>query len=413
MQKTVLYYYKYPLSGMKIYKNRYTQSILITLLTVLFISCSDNSVNTTGPQLPIAIINDPMWPQTGYNAQNTSNPYAPRVICNSVNLGQIDWYYEFPNTSYSDGAEFCVDSKNNIYYFSQQNPLHKIYKFRPDGSVIWIIDSLNSWNHAYVSLSSDEAKIYFNSGSSLYCHDSSGNFLWSVENIGMYPKPSIGKDGTIYTLIGHNAAAVNPDGSIKWISGAAVPPIAIYLSLDREENIYVGGDNITKLDKNGNTVWTFSPDSVSSLISGAVIDGYGNLYFTNYFDGTKLYSLTKDGILRWIAPSSSYSPPAIDIRNRIYTVGMTVNCYDTSGQIIWTKPMPSGIFTGESPVLDDEQNIYFITDSPIKAVSFDNSGNQRWVTDIFNSASLPKPALMPMGRMLIAPKRAYKIACVK
>ncbi len=60
---------------MKTYKNRYIQSILITLLTVLFISCSDNSVVNKGPQLPIAIINDPMRPQIGYNAQNTSSPF--------------------------------------------------------------------------------------------------------------------------------------------------------------------------------------------------------------------------------------------------------------------------------------------------------------------------------------------------
>jgi hypothetical protein len=396
---------------MKIYKNRYIICILITLTGVLLISCSDNTVNTKIPQLPIANISSPMWPQIGFNAQNTSSPYAPKVMCRPVELGETDWYYEFPNAYYSDGAEFCVDSKNNIYFFSQQHPLHKIYKFRPDGSVIWTIDSLNEWNHAFISLSSDEAKIYFNSQARLYCYDSTGNYIWHVNDIGMYPKPSVGKDGTIYTVIGQNISAVNPDGTIKWISGVSVPAMAIYLALDAEGNIYAPGGNITKLDKNGNTVWTFNTEHSNFLTFGVVIDAFGNLYFTNYSGGNILYSVSKTGSLKWFSPASSFSAPVIDYNNKIYTAGMTINCFDTSGQVIWSKP--SSIATGESPVIDDFGNIYFITDSPIKAISYDNQGNIRWVCDIFQLPSLPPPSLMPMGRMLIAPKRANKIACIK
>lgn len=392
-------------------RNRYIKSILITLLSVLLTSCSDDSVITTGEN-PVVIVHTPMWPQSGYNAQNTSSPYAPYAHCNPVNLGEVEWYYDFGNYG-SDGAEFCVDSKNNIYFFSQQEPAHKLYKFRSNGTVIWIADSLNSFNHAYVSLSPNETKIYFNIDNGLYCYDSSGNFVWKLTDYSMYPKPSIGKDGTIYTAINQKAAAVNPNGSIKWISNEQVPYIAVYFVLDRDENIYIAGDNIKKIDKNGITVWTVYPDSSNFLSLGIVIDGFGNLYFTNYRSGALLYSMTNDGQLRWKSQSASISIPVIGEFNSIYTVGLTVQCYDTTGANIWTKPMPAGVFFGESPTIDDYGNIYFITDSPIKAISYSKNGDFRWMVDIFNMPSLPKPSLMPMGRMLVAPKRADKIACIK
>jgi hypothetical protein len=174
--------------------NKIVTIIILISLSFIISSCSDTVNNVI---VPPEHDYSPMWPQIGYNAQNTSNPYAPKVKCQPVQLGTVDWYYEFPQAYYSDGAEFTVDSKSNIYFISQQDPIHKVYKFRTDGTVIWKIDSVHSYNYAFITLSSDESKIYFHSRELLYCYDSSGKYNWNTQQGWIYPKPSIGKDGTI------------------------------------------------------------------------------------------------------------------------------------------------------------------------------------------------------------------------
>jgi hypothetical protein len=65
---------------MKIYKNRYTQSILITLLSVLFISCSDDSVSVKGPHLPNADDITPLQLPTAWDAQDRYNLFSQIII---------------------------------------------------------------------------------------------------------------------------------------------------------------------------------------------------------------------------------------------------------------------------------------------------------------------------------------------
>jgi hypothetical protein len=398
-------------------RKRYVLSILITLLIVSVISCSDDTVTPRVPTEPVAIVLTPMWPQSGYNAQNTSSPYAPYAHCNPVNLGEVDWFYDFGGYN-SDGAEFCVDSKNNIYFLWQGYPRHKIYKFRPDGTVIWIKDSVFSDNFASFSLSPDEKKIYMSNGTELLCIDSIGHLQWSSPISCHHTKSAIGKDGTIYTLNGENIVALNPDGSIKWtvVAGSNLLGGA-KVALDKDENAYFALTTIVKVDKNGILKWTFTPAEVPFYTQGVVIDGFNNIYFINYFNSSQqpgFYSLSKEGTLRWKRYTTSESPPVIDFRNTIYTVGSDIRAYDTSGNIVLEKPLPPGVDLGDHPVMDDERNIYFLYDIfAIKAASVTSKGELRWTVDLSTGALLPGPSLMPMGRMLVAPKRAGKIACIK
>ena len=398
-------------------KIRYIARILITLLSVLLTSCSDNSVPTGNNIInPVAIITDPMWPQSGYNAQNTSSPYAPHSYCNPVNLGEVDWYYDFGSYNY-DGAEFCVDSKNNVYFLWQGYPRNKVFKFRQDGTVIWIKDSLSSPNYAGFSLSPDETKIYINNDFGLYCIDSSGILKWTSTNSGYYTKPAVGKDGTIYTKNWGDIAAINPDGSLKWTTNAGLSPFSVTkVALDRDENVYTAERKITKTDKNGNIKWAYTPKELDFLTEGLVIDGFGNIYFVNERNNAvyNLYSISKDGVLRWASKIYTGSSPVIGPQNKLYMVGNNAYCFDTAGKEIWTKPLPGGVNWGYSLVIDDKENMYFLYDNlQLKAVSLNSAGEPRWMVDLSISGLLPGPSLIPMGRMLVAPKRAGKIACVR
>lgn len=396
-------------------KQRYFICILITLLSVLFCSCSDNPVGNKGPVNPIAIVITPMWPQAGYNAQNTSSPYAPFAYCNPVNIGEVDWYYNFGSYG-SDGAEYCVDSKNNIYFLWQVYPFNKIYKFRPDGTVVWVKDSLNSPNHSYFSLSPDETKIYMSNGSSFICIDSSGHLYWDIPLNCNYVKPAVGKNGTIYNVDGTNLDAVNPDGSIKWTTPIGANSFgSTKIALDRDENVYYAGNLIVKVDKNGNMKWTYTPEELNFFAEGVVIDGFNNLYFINYLNNSPgFYSISKDGILRWKISTSSESPPVIDFKNSIYTIGSDFKKYDTSGNIVIEKQLPAGFGLCDYPIMDDKSNLYFLYElSGLSAASVTDIGELRWSVELNTGLLLPGPSLMPMGRMLVAPKRAGKIACVR
>ncbi|MCU0372510.1 MAG: hypothetical protein MUE56_04635 [Ignavibacteria bacterium] len=67
-------------------------------------------------------------------------------------------------------------------------------------------------------------------------------------------------------------------------------------------------------------------------------------------------------------------------------------------------------------MLDKDDNIYYIADngsSGIYAGSISASGIKRWEQlNLGLTISLPPPVLLPQGKMLIAPKRAYKIVCL-
>ncbi|RPI16844.1 MAG: hypothetical protein EHM58_11050 [Ignavibacteriae bacterium] len=392
----------------------YTSSIIFI---IFFSSCKDDTVSVILPEPDYS----PIWPQAGYNAQNTGNPYAPKVKCNPVNLGQVDWYYEFPSGSYSDGAEFCVDSKSNIYFYSQNDNQMKIYKFRHEGSVIWAVNVYGVHNFASISLNSDESKIYFHNNAEFCCYDSSGNRIWAIDPGGAMCKPAVGSDGTIYTSINNAVCAINPDGTIKWKSTVQFNSYTTYhFAIDKDNNLYVGGRSITKLDKNGNVFWNYLPNSQDFITEGVVIDGYGNLYFENYRQNANendLFSLTKDGVFRWSAITyCRQMVPAITSKNLIYIVSSDyARAFDTSGNLIWEYK--DSTLTGGDPIIDDEDNLYCIGEDwngRFVANSINNKGELRWSASIsVLSGLLPRPALMPMGKMLISPKRGFKIACVK
>jgi hypothetical protein len=364
-----------------------------------------------------------MWPQHGFNGRQTGNPLSASNDVMPVSSGAIDWTYNFPAGECSDGSEFCVDSKGNIYYLHQLYPKGALYKFRQDGSVAWKIDSLWTQNFSAISLSTDESYIYFHAVYkkdtyySLMRIDSSGNLTKLIDNIHDDEfKVVIGRDGTLYSFVNQILTAVNPNsGSVIWTQSSVGKIFYNKIALDNDDNIYTYSQTgVVKVNKSGNVVWR---TELGTRPFPIVIDGYGNLYFTTYSDS--LYCLNKDGKVKWTKPAFSYGFTAVTKDNKIIAAfTISVVCYDTAGTELWRTEA----FTGqngapEGLMLDKDDNIYYIGDrSPnINAGSISASGIKRWEQFNlgFSGSTLPPPVLLPQGKMLIAPKRAYKIVCLK
>jgi sugar lactone lactonase YvrE len=393
--------------------------IAIFLFALLCFNCSDDVIRNVTVEHP------PMWPQHGYNARQTGNVNSPAATMNPVMLGVTDWSYSFPAVGYTDGSEFCVDSKGNIYFVSEEMAESSLYKFSPDGYVIWKIDSIVATNFSAISINKNEDRIYFvarrnDSELKLHCVDSSGHFIWTLDSAYFTQKIVIRKDNNLYCFIGNKLSCVSPDGNIIWATQKFNFMEGSRPALDNSDNIYFSTfTGIAKADKNGNLVWS---KNYAGRASGMVIDGFGNIYFVAY-DDNKLYSINSSGELRWTFNSSySFCVPVIGKNNTIYAMYGDTNAYiaglDISGKILWkTRPflIYGGTLTPEGMLLDDNENIYYITEHyNIIAESLDKNGNLRWTSDYLNlGGTLSFPVLIPQGKLLICPKRGFKIQALK
>jgi hypothetical protein len=385
------------------------------LFSVMFYGCNQSS----NPVNPINITS-PMWPMPGYNARNTSNPYAPPVFMNPVVNGSLNWSFTFPTGNYSDGSQFCVDSRGYVYYLHQIGTLGALYKFTPDGQVVWKKDSLMQNNFAAISLSKDESRIYFVAykpgiSDALFCLDSAGKYKWHLPSA-LVTKPAVANDGTIFSFYNNSLTAISPDGNILWTNALITGNAAQnFIALDRDDNLYTVNypSTYVKVNKQGQLVWQFT--AVNNF-TGIVLDGFGNSYFVGYSDD-KLYCLNYLGQLKWTKQNViGYTYPVITSDNRIaVSSGSYIILYDTSGTEIWRcQGFTGGNPTPEGLLLDDANNIYYIGDGNggILAGSVSSSGIKKWEVNTVLYLTLPPPVLLPQGKMLVAPKRAGKIQSV-
>lgn len=375
-------------------------AVMFATLLLMQISC-DNSVI---PFEPPVVENLPMWSQHGFNARRTGNPYAPNPYIAPVNGISINWLdtlekgkpYVYPT----------IDSKGNIYYLHMLSDMISgiLYKINSEGKILWKFRD-SSWvisTDCGLGLSSDERNIYIPCYSGLYCVDSGGSLKWKYQAYALYSNitmPAIGKDGTIYTVIGpYNLCAFTPDGTLKW----AVPNAVGAPSLDKDENIYVGWTDgqiggtrgLAKYDKDGSMKWKYS---LKKPPFGCSIDANNNIYcefgLGNFQEG--FVSLDKEGNLRWqkirtLGDSivlAYYCTPAIDKMNNIIGSGFLVDSnsikhglikMDSLGNIINKYPTNGNDFNDipENILFDSDENIYY--SSPNEFGSFSKTGVSRF-----------------------------------
>jgi len=387
---------------------------------VLLCGCDDGAVRNITSEYP------PMWPQHGYNSRQTGNARSTDVSMNPVMEGVPDWSYSFPAGGYTDGSEFCADSRGNIYFISEEISGSSLYKFSPDGNVIWKRDTITAANFSAISLNRKEDRIYFVSrknglsGLWLHCVDSSGNFIWSRDSAFFTQKVVVGRDDNLYCFIGDKLSCLSPDGITIWAREKYDFTEGSRPALDNDDNLFFATfTGIAKTDKYGNLKWS---KTFSGRALGLTIDGYGNVYFIPY-ENDVLYSVTSNGDLKWTVNNCNvYCVPVIGKDNKIYTTYFKDSLYiaalDTSGNII--RKTRSFVQFGNTAVpegmlLDDYGNLYYICNHyGIYAESLDINGNLRWTSGmLLNAETLSFPVLLPQGKLLICPKRGFKIQAVR
>lgn len=352
-----------------------------------------------------------MWPQFGYDGTQSGNNASNHYVAPVMN-GTFEWSDSLQHGALGDGSEFCADSKGNVYYQDDNSP-GSLYKFAPDGSVIWKRDGLTTYNFSAISMNKEETRIYFHVDNppGLYCYDSSGNQLWSRPG-GAYNKVMLDGEGLIYTYVANGFSAVNPDGSIKWTSSNINSLSGVYNAMDHEGNIYLSGSRISKLDKYGTLIWQYTLDTLNSYVIGIVIDGFNNLYFTDYRT-KRLYSLDKDGNIRW-KRDNVFDIPVISSDNIIFVQSDSIRALDINGKTIWSSAALENHFgRADNIILDNEDNLYYLVDtSPIFVCSLTKDGIRRWTYRSDHGSTLPNPVLTSIGKLIFAPKRGYKITCI-
>ena len=228
-------------------------------------------------------------------------------------------------------------------------------------------------------------------------------------------KPSIGKDDVVYSFHMNGLTAYSKEGNMLWRNTSVKGNYGKnYIALDKEDNVYTvnNPDKYVKVSKQGAIKWEYS---AGNNFSGIVIDGFSNLYFTSFAEN-KLFCLNNSGQLKWTKQNVyGYASPVISSANKILvSQGGYIISYDTSGTEIWRCQPFTNLTGAEELLLDDADNVYYIGEhGGIYAGSITSVGIKRWeVYSGLNSSTLPPPALLPQGKMLIAPKRAFKIQAI-
>ncbi|MDP2211383.1 MAG: PQQ-binding-like beta-propeller repeat protein [Candidatus Aquicultor sp.] len=173
--------------------------------------------------------------------------------------------------------------------------------------------------------------------------------VWVSSEKGNVTGPlAIGKDGTIYAVIGQNLTAINKkDGSTKWtikLNGESSGGVM----LDKDETVYAGtvaGQTLYAVTKTGDVKWTFKVDG--KIDSSPAIGSDGTIYFTT--TDLMLYAVSSSGALKWkykvdVAVTTDISSPVLAKDDTIYfsasryegTAGMELfYAFEPSGKLKW------------------------------------------------------------------------------
>ncbi|MBS3908488.1 MAG: PQQ-like beta-propeller repeat protein [Actinobacteria bacterium] len=173
--------------------------------------------------------------------------------------------------------------------------------------------------------------------------------IWVSSEKGNVTGPlAIGKDGTVYAVIGRNLTAIDKkDGSTKWtikLNGESSGGVM----LDKDETVYAGtvaGQTLYAVTKTGDVKWVFKADG--KIDSSPAIGSDGTVYFTTA--DLALYAVSSSGALKWkyevdVAETTDISSPVLAKDDTVYfsatrfegTAGMEyVYAFEPSGKPKW------------------------------------------------------------------------------
>jgi len=254
-------------------------------------------------------------------------------------------------------------------------------------------------------------------GRSNFTGPQKGEITWSVSKPGVksakaFTSFAIGPDSSIYFGSSYEPVesgtqtwylyAINPDGTTKWKFKDTEAEIYLMTGplVTVDGNIIFGapGKNnkgyVYAISPSGSLIWRYTVDSwIYTVVIN--IDQLGNLYFCDEYGS--VYSLDKNGNLRWLLPSTDNFQAHNFIGIPLSPDGQTIYIPNTSkngsylyafsinGENKWIfngGDSTSEIFT--TPMVDSQGNIYFLlrksqSDTSVAGLySIKSDGTLRW-----------------------------------
>lgn len=303
-----------------------------------------------------------------------------------------------------------------------------------------IVDTINHsefYSDSEIAIGLDE-KVYFSTTSSgtIQCYSyPAKTMLWKVplSTRESFCAPTILKDSGVVHVSGTGVRRILKDGTIIWHLPLTSPTDGLVSQIDKEGNIYCLGFDQTlyKISPTGSLVWSktdsrfywgagasfsFSPDGTTlymqglnsvtvlavdsktgeivwtfgtkALRSAPVVDNQGAIYTLLITDSAKkgsLYSVNKEGQLRWKYefPITGYLygiyvNPTIDKQGNLYFGADTLYSLTNEGSVRWKYSIGHFEEVNSAGIIcDAEGNIYFSTTKQ-RIISLTSSGVKRW-----------------------------------
>ncbi len=353
----------------------------------------------------------------------------------------IDW------SSFPGGVGVATDTMNNVYTANwDYNPAGDITltKRNSAGSIIWetaydntdnTLHEVANWvatdHYGDVIVSGTIRSGYsnpVNAASLLMKFDSLGNLIWRVVYESSFDGSStkkclIDNNNNIYVLgIGTGPSGqvtkvkkFDPAGGTIWNyfdASAGGAPVTFKFTPD--SNIVIIHRSITgningysKIDLNGNNIWSLQGGINSISIGDAAGDTFGNTYIVNGAPSV-LKKLSPSGIEIW-SQTNSINGNKVEVGTDNYPVvggyptvnyGVALMKYDSNGNILWQNldaDGPSLSLLALAPMKLDANNAAYIAGSTMSQMGIckvNSNGTSSWAT----SASSGYPIWFEFGK---------------
>jgi outer membrane protein assembly factor BamB len=219
-------------------------------------------------------------------------------------------------------------------------------------------------------------------GISLYSIDPTGEKIWQYRPFSAdLSVPSVGPDGTIYTILVSNKerksylVALSPEsGRELWRTVICPKAVWIYwleyIVVASDGTIYVATNfNTVALDPEGKIIWSFDfPDR--AYTSAPTLSRDEKVVYVYRRERGGVYAFNLDGSLRWHKSVKYYTDgasPVVGLNEDIYITDnttKTIYAYSPAGEIRWKKTFPDKRTGNTYPVVGEDGSIYVQIGNP-------------------------------------------------
>jgi outer membrane protein assembly factor BamB len=328
---------------------------------------------------------DSPWPDYGGGLRNTHR----EPVSGPAGPVHLIWTYDIPDVANGFSEAFrqpVLGADGTIYFGTYTNGTGQLTALHPNGSRKWVQQTnvLGFWQAVAANGQLyHESWLYSNGSGALFARSqSTGAVVWAQGlNFGAFESgPTIGNDGTVYTVIG-GLTAVAANGTQQW-QVAVTEDQYRNPAVASDGTVYVDGQfALGAVDSSGHLLW--STNAGARLGPVAIADD-GNLFVgsANQSD-SKFFSFAPNGVVRWqrngIGGAASIGPDGTvyaGYQGDLHAID------PNTGLDRWTYPTgPIDEFGVEGVTLDADGNIYLGTERGV-VMSLTSAGKLRWQIDL-------------------------------